>query len=100
MRDLELQLARRGHELYVVATFPHTARFLVKREFEGRIIDRTADGRLEVTRVWSASKQKSRHHLGNYLSYNILAFCAAQTNGADYDVILASSGSFFTGVTA
>ena len=103
MRTLALDLTRRGHELYIVTTFPHYAQFRVEPEYRGRLYESALEDGLHVKRVWSfasGSKQKMWHRLLNYVTYNKLAFFAAQSAGADYDVILAPNGSFFTGITA
>ncbi len=102
MKLLASELSRRGHELHVVTTFAHYAGFRVQEEHRGRLIERALEDGLQVTRVWSftsGAKHKMQHRLANYLSYNALAFFAAQSSAADYDVILAPNGSFFTGIT-
>jgi colanic acid biosynthesis glycosyl transferase WcaI len=103
MKELARGLALRGHELHVVTTFPHYAEFRVDREYRGKWIERTDEDGVRVSRVWvfaSGAKQRMWHRLANYVSYNAAAFLAAQASAADYDVILAPNGSFFTGVTA
>src|SRR5215470_10002336 len=91
MRTLALELTRRGHELYIVTTFPHYAQFRVEPEYRGRLYERTLEDGLDVQRVWSftsGSKEKMWHRLLNYITYNKLAMYAAQLASADYDVIL------------
>ena len=90
MRTLALELTRRGHQLYIVTTFPHYAQFRVEPRYRGRLYESAIEDGLHVKRVWcftSGSKQKMWHRLLNYLTYNKLAFFAAQADGADYDVI-------------
>jgi colanic acid biosynthesis glycosyl transferase WcaI len=103
MQALAAELARRGHHVHVVTTFPHYAEFRVEGEYRGRLHQNALEGGVAVTRVWSfasSAKHKMSHRLANYLSYNGSAFLAAQLGQADYDVILAPNGSFFTGITA
>jgi colanic acid biosynthesis glycosyl transferase WcaI len=103
MRDLAIGLTKRGHQVHVVTSFPHYADFRITKEHRGRLIETTIEDGIEVTRVWvfaSGHKQRMWHRLLSYSSYNLGAFLAAQGSAADYDVALAPSGSFFTGVTA
>src|SRR5690349_20171432 len=90
MRTLALELTRRGHELHIVTTFPHYAQFRVEPGYRGRFYESALEDGLHVKRVWcftSGNKQKMWHRLLNYVTYNKLAFFAAQADGADYDVI-------------
>src|SRR5687768_6244246 len=103
MRRLARGLVARGHELHVVTTFPHYADFRVPEQYRGRMLQRSVEDGIHVTRVWvfaSGQKQRMWHRLMSYLSYNVGAFAAAQASAADYDVALATSTSFFTGITA
>jgi colanic acid biosynthesis glycosyl transferase WcaI len=103
MQALAAELVRRGHHVHVVTTFPHYAQFRVEPQYRGRLHESALEDGVAVTRVWSfasGEKQKMSHRLANYLSYNGCAFLAAQLGQAEYDVILAPNGSFFTGITA
>ena len=103
MHRLSKGLVGRGHEVHVVSTFPHYAAFRVPEQYRGRIIQRSIEDGIHVTRVWvfaSGQKQRMWHRLVNYLTYNVGAFLAAQSSAADYDVALATSTSFFTGITS
>src|SRR5688572_26215877 len=103
MHELARGLTRRGHQVHVITSFPHYAEFRITPEFRGRLIERSVEDGVDTTRLWVfASGQKGRmwHRLLNYLSYCGGAFLAAQANAAEYDVVLAPSGAFFTGATA
>jgi colanic acid biosynthesis glycosyl transferase WcaI len=103
MHELAKGLTRRGHQVHVITSFPHYAEFRITPEFRGRLIERSVEDGVDTTRLWVfASGQKGRmwHRLLNYLSYCGGAFLAAQANAAEYDVVLAPSGAFFTGATA
>ena len=103
MKQLARELHTRGHEVDVVAGFPHYASFRVEEPYRGKWLERGVEEGIHVTRVRvaaSGDKQHMWHRLASYLSYNLMAFLAAQSSGRDYDVVLATSASFFTGVTA
>ena len=103
MQKLGTELVRRGHVVDVVAAFPHYAQFKVEPPYRGRLIERTTENGLRVTRVWvaaSGNKQRMWHRLASYLSYNVGALLATQASARDYDVALATTASFFTGATA
>ena len=103
MQALAVELVQRGHQVHVITTFPHYAQFRVESRYRGRLHESAVEDGVVVTRVWSfasGEKQKMSHRLANYLSYNGCAFLAAQLGEAEYDVILAPNGSFFTGITA
>ena len=104
MQRLGRALIARGHIVHVVTGFPHYADFRIAPEYRGRLVERTRepDG-IYVTRVWllaSGAKQRMWHRLASYLTYNLGAFFAAHASTTEYDIALAPSGSFFTGITA
>ena len=102
MHQLALGLRERGHTVDVLTTFPHYQSFRIEPGFRGRLIkrERVAGGR--ITRVWafaSGQKQRMLHRLANYVSFNALASAVGPLSRTRYDVVLANSGSFFTGIT-
>jgi colanic acid biosynthesis glycosyl transferase WcaI len=102
MHQLAVGLVKRGHQVQVITAFPHYSGFRIAEEYRGRLVMRSLEDGLRVTRVWvfaSGQKQRMWHRLTNYLTYNAAAFLAAQA-GDEFDVVLAPNGSFFTGVTA
>lgn len=103
MSQLAASLRERNFSVDVLTTFPHYEGFKIERTQRGKLIERQQVGDDVVTRVWafaSGQKQKMTHRLANYLSFNALATVFGALSGRRYDVILANSGSFFTGVTA
>jgi colanic acid biosynthesis glycosyl transferase WcaI len=103
MHALARGLATRGHSVHVVTAFPHSADFRIWAEYRGRWLQRTHEDGLCVTRLRvfaSGQKQRMNHRLANYVSYNLAAFLAAHSTAAEFDVMLAPNGSFFTGLTA
>lgn len=102
MHQLALGLRERGHRVDVLTTLPHYPSFRIEPEYRGRFMVREQVEGGRVTRVWafaSGRKQNMLHRLANYLSYNLGASAAATFTNRTYDVILANSGSFFTGMT-
>jgi colanic acid biosynthesis glycosyl transferase WcaI len=102
MHQLALGLRALGHTVDVLTTFPHYQSFRTEPGYRGRLFARehVAGGR--VTRVWafaSGQKQRMLHRLANYVSFNALASIAGPLTRARYDVVIANSGSFFTGIT-
>lgn len=103
MQKLAGELHRRGHEVDVISAFPHYASFRVEPPYHGRLIERAEEDGLHITRVWvaaSGEKRRMWHRLASYLSYNLGALLAGQSSPRDYDVALATTASFFTGITA
>lgn len=103
MSQLAASLRERGFSVDVLTTFPHYEGFRVEPRHRGKIIEREPVGSDLVIRVWafaSGQKQKMLHRLANYVSFNALATVFGSLSGRRYDVILANSGSFFTGLTA
>ena len=102
MHQLALGLRERGHTVDVLTTFPHYQSFRTEPGYRGKLIAREKVDRGRVTRVWayaSGNKQRMLHRLANYLSFNALASVIGPLSRTRYDVVLANSGSFFTGIT-
>lgn len=96
-------LRAQGHMVDVLTTFPHYQGFRIEPAFRGRLFAQEKGERGTITRVWafaSGKKQRMLHRLANYLSFNALATLHGWFRRRQYDVVLANSGSFFTGVTA
>jgi colanic acid biosynthesis glycosyl transferase WcaI len=96
-------LLARGHQVSVTTTFPHYERFRVWDEYRGKLAERSAHGAMDVLRLWvyaSGTKQRIAHRTLSYLSFNALATLSGLCSRRTYDVILATNGSFFSGLTA
>ena len=96
-------LAARGHQVSVLTTFPHYEKFRVWDEYRGKLLDSDLRNGVEITRTCvyaNGRKQNMLNRLLSYLSFNVLATVAGSTSRQDYDVILCSNGSFFSGVAA
>lgn len=103
MRQLADGLRELGHTVDVLTTFPHYQSFRIEQPYRGRLVAAEHIERGRITRVWSfASGRKGRmlHRLANYLSFNLLASAFGSLSRRRYDIVLANSGSFFTGVTS
>ncbi|MGH7470259.1 MAG: glycosyltransferase family 4 protein [Longimicrobiales bacterium] len=103
MHALARGLVMRGHRVHVVTAFPHYAEFRIWPEYRRRWWQHTLEDGVCVTRLRvfaSGQKQRMGHRLASYVSYNAAAFLAAHSSTAEFDVMLAPNGSFFTGLTA
>jgi colanic acid biosynthesis glycosyl transferase WcaI len=96
-------LAARGHDVSVLTTFPHYEKFRVWDEYRGKLFETDFRNGVEITRTCvyaSGSKQNMLNRLLSYLSFNVLATVAGAVSRRNYDVILCSNGSFFSGLAA
>jgi colanic acid biosynthesis glycosyl transferase WcaI len=96
-------LVARGHEVSVVTTFPHYAKFKVADEYRGKLFERASYRGMDVLRLYvyaSGNKHKMSRRLLSYLSFNALASIAMLVSRRRYDVILCSNGSFFSGMSS
>ncbi len=103
MAQVGEELTARGHQVSVVTTFPHYARFQIADGYRGKLFERAAYGSMDVLRLWvyaSGTKQRMAHRLFSYLSFNVLAAVAGIMSRRRFDVVLSPNGSFFTGITA
>lgn len=96
-------LQHRGHEVSVITTFPHYEKFQVWEEYRGKLYERSHFNGFDVLRLFvyaSGSKQNMLRRLASYLSFNALATTAGVLSREEFDVILCTNGSFFTGVSS
>jgi colanic acid biosynthesis glycosyl transferase WcaI len=103
MHKLAEGLRERGFVVDVLTTFPHYESFRVGAADRGKLVAHEGAGGGRVTRVWahaSGQKQNMLHRLANYVSFNVMATLTGAFARRRYDVILANSGSFFTGISA
>ncbi|MDQ6672233.1 MAG: glycosyltransferase family 4 protein [Chloroflexota bacterium] len=103
MAQLGEGLVARGHQVSVITSFPHYAKFRVSDEFRGKLFERDSYRGMDVLRLYvyaSGDKRSMKHRLLSYLSFNVLATVAAAASRQRYDVILCSNGSFFSGIAA
>ncbi|HEX5689820.1 MAG TPA: glycosyltransferase family 4 protein, partial [Roseiflexaceae bacterium] len=94
-------LRERGHEVTVVAAFPHYEKFEIWPEYRGKLFQRGTHNGVDVLRLWvyaSGTKQRMLHRLASYLSFNGLAAVAGLLSRKQFDVVLCPNGSFFTGI--
>ena len=103
MSQLAESLRTRGFSVDVITSFPHYDGFRIGRAYRGKLISQEAVGDDTITRLWvfaSGAKHKMVHRLVNYLSFSSIATIAGIVRRRRYDVVLANSGSFFTGIAA
>ena len=101
MNQLFGRLAREGHEVTVVTTFPHYEGFRTWKEYRGKLMQRDRRGDVEVLRVYSfTSGNKSMvHRLINYVTFNVVATLVVLALRLRFDLVFATNGSFFSGVS-
>jgi colanic acid biosynthesis glycosyl transferase WcaI len=99
---LAQELRRRGHVVTVITTFPHYEAFRIWPSYRGKLWQREAVDGVEVYRVWcfAPGRKSMRNRLLNYLTFNLLAAVVGLRAARRAEVILATNGSFFTGLTA
>src|SRR5262245_25324664 len=103
MGQLAEGLVRHGHRVSVITSFPHYETFRIWDEYRGKLFERAAYRGMRVLRLWvyaAGSKDRMLHRLLSYLSFSVMATLAAMIWREEYDVILCSNGSFFTGLAA
>src|SRR5579871_2525459 len=96
-------LVARGHRVSVITTLPHYQQFRIWDEYRGKLLQRELYHGMDVQRLWvyaSAQKKRMLHRLLSYLSFNTLATVASVLRRTQYDVVLCTNGSFFTGIAA
>jgi colanic acid biosynthesis glycosyl transferase WcaI len=96
-------LAARGHAVSVLTTFPHYEEFRVWDKYRGKLFETDLRNGVDIKRTCvyaSGSKQKMLNRLMSYLSFNVLATVVGAISRQNYDVILCSNGSFFSGLAA
>lgn len=94
-------LARRGHHVDVITTFPHYARF---RMDESRFVpERVDEGGVRVTRLpvfANGRKDQMTSRFLSYASFTLLSGAAMAVSRPRPDVVLSPNGSFFSGLGA
>src|SRR5687768_3401902 len=103
MHQLAEGLRERGHMIDVLTTCPHYHSFRIEPGYRGRLLSHEHVPGGRITRVWafaSGRKERMLHRLANYVRFNVMAPLAVYFSRRKHDVVLANSGSFFTGVTS
>ncbi len=96
-------LKAKGHQLSIITSFPHYEHFRVRDEYRGKWLQRTHENDMDVLRVnvfANGKKHNMNYRLLSYLSFNGQAALANLLRREQYDAILCTNGSFFTGVAA
>ena len=91
-------LAKRGHDVTVIAEFPNHPLGVIPPEYRGRLVEDDRSNPYRVLRVWvSAAEEKTpRSRMRFYLSFMALATVVAPLVGR-VDVVVATSPPLFTG---
>lgn len=102
MSGITQLLRQRGHDVEVITSFPHYEGFRVWPRYRHKILERDVDDGVAVWRVWCfANGRKSmRNRLINYVTFNLMATVIGLWVARDADVVFATNGSFFTGISA
>lgn len=101
MTELAVELARLGHEVTVVTSFPHYADSRIAPEYRGRWLQRDDYQGIRVIRTYlytSPDKQNLAARLLNYLSFNLFSTFAGLLAGP-CDVILVPSPPLTIGLS-
>jgi colanic acid biosynthesis glycosyl transferase WcaI len=101
MSQLAEGLRERGFSIDILTTLPHYEGFRIGPEHRGRLVQTESVKGDLITRVWvfaSGRKHNMLHRLANYLSFALAATIAGIFMRRRYDLVLANSGSFFTGI--
>lgn len=102
MTRLAEELARRGHQITVVTSFPHYEKNIVEEDFRGKFFQREKKEGIHIIRCFlytSKKKEKMWVRLLNYVSFNVLSTLAGLFSGP-YDLIFAPSPPLSIGFTA
>jgi len=102
MTELAEELAALGHDVTVVAAFPHYDQNRIWEEYRGKLVQRNQHGAVKVYRTYLYVPQRKERILGrllNYLTFNLLSTAVGWRAGP-YDVILAPSPPLTIGVSA
>jgi colanic acid biosynthesis glycosyl transferase WcaI len=103
MAKLCAGLRNQGHTISVLTTFPHYEKFRVWDEYRGKLAERDTYDGMDVLRLYvyaSGNKQRMTQRLLSYLSFAAMATLAGVLSRRQYDVILCTNGSFFSGIAA
>ncbi len=101
MYQVAQDLARVGHEVTVITTFPHYEKFRVWDRYRGKISQRVRENGLDVHRLWvyAPGKKSMLNRVLSYVSFNLLASLSGVLKSAHWDLVFCPNGSFFTGIT-
>jgi colanic acid biosynthesis glycosyl transferase WcaI len=102
MAELCDGLAREGHEVSVITTFPHYEGFRIAKEYRRKLFRKEQYRGMDVVRlyVYAPGKKSMLNRLMSYLSFAGLAALAGLCWRKRWDLILCTNGGFFTGVTS
>jgi colanic acid biosynthesis glycosyl transferase WcaI len=91
-----------GHEVSVITAFPHYENFRIWDEYKGKLVERSKYKHIDVTRlyIYAPGKKSMANRLLSYLTFNALATITGGFSRSQWDFILCTNGSFFTGLTA
>lgn len=103
MHQLARGLSARGHDVSVLTSFPHYAKFRVEDEYRGRLWARAKEDGIDVLRLGvlaSGRKEHLTHRMVSYLSFNAAAVVANWMSRPGADVVLCPNGAFLSGMAA
>jgi len=96
------ELVALGHEVHVVASFPHYEHNEILPEYQGKLIEHTQEGPFDIRRVYVHTGYDKKSVFGRllqYASFGILSTYAAW-RAPTYDIILTPSPPLTIGMTA
>lgn len=102
MSQICKDLAASGHKVTVITTFPHYENFRIWPEYRGKLVERKREDGMEIIRLftYAPGKKSMINRMLSYFTFNALATMVGVLSRKQWDVILCTNGSFFTGVSA
>lgn len=94
-------LAKKGHEISVITTFPHYEGFRTWPQHRRKLRQTDDYKGMTVTRVYSytSGTKTMRRRLLNYLSFNVMAIFGGLFRRKGFDLVFCTNGSFFSGLS-
>jgi len=91
-----------GHEVTVITSFPHYEGFRIWPPYRRKLFQRDRVDGVDIWRVWcfARGRKSMRNRLINYVTFNIMAAVVGLRIIPRADVVLATNGSFFSGLSA
>jgi glycosyltransferase involved in cell wall biosynthesis len=99
MQSFAEYLARRGHDVTVIAEFPNPPLGVIPAEYRGRLVEVDRSNPYKVIRVWvrTSSEKTQMTRLSFYTSFMAMAAAVSPLAGRP-DVVVATTPPLFTGL--
>lgn len=96
LSEVSAELARRGHDVTVIAPFPHYPSGVVPREYRGALLKRDVLEGVDVVRTWvyGVPSKRAVKRLADYVSFGISSILGGLAAGSA-DVVFAETPPLF-----